>query len=145
MERIDIFSLATHEGDYQTWPETTALLRDGQPTGTRVPGYVIEAQYRCGDRYLLATSWDCPFEEAQTFVLLSADFKVLGRTDYGTWYASIWMTGHDPIGPDTVAFHCDNGRDVLITVRAKRPLFVGSLLKKRIVVREAASLTPARP
>jgi hypothetical protein len=135
MEPIDIFSLEKHDGPYESWPLTSELRRRGEPTGARVPGYVIEAQYRCGDRYLLATSWDCPFEEMQTFVLLSSELKVLARRDYGAAYATVWMTGHVPIGPDTVVFHCNNGCDVLITVRARRPLWLGSLLKMRVVSR----------
>ena len=105
MERVDIFTLAKHDGPYDTWPLTTELWLNRQPTAARVPGYVIEAQYRCGNRYLLATSWDCPFEEMQTFVLLSPEFKELERRFYGAPYVSVWLKGHEPIGPDTVAFH----------------------------------------
>lgn len=66
MERIDLFTLEKHDGPYEFWRPTTELWLNGKPTGSRIPGYVIEAQYRCGTRYLLATSWDCPFEELQT-------------------------------------------------------------------------------
>jgi hypothetical protein len=83
MRVFDSFSLPKHEGPYKSWPLTTELWLDGRPTGTRIPGYVIEAQYRCGDRYLIATSWDCPFEEMQTFVLLSPELRVSDRSNHG--------------------------------------------------------------
>jgi hypothetical protein len=110
---------------------------DGRATGARVPGYVLEAQYRCGDRYLLGTSYDCGFEEMQTFLLLSPTLKILARKDYwfslGLYLDSICLLGHEPAGRDTVVFHCDNGRDVIITVRSRRPFGIGSLLRKRVV------------
>src|SRR5262245_37672935 len=139
MTPIHIFSLAKHDGPYEAWPPMTALFRHGQTTGAKVPGYIIEAQYQCGDRYLLATSWDCPFEEMQTFVLLSSKLRVLSERNYGAQYASVWMTGHEPVGPDTVAFHCCNAFDIIITVRARRPFLIGSLLKLRVVDRKPAA------
>jgi hypothetical protein len=137
VEPIDIFSLEKHRGPYELWPSTTALYMHGRPSGARVPGYVLEAQYRCGDRYLLGVSYDCPFEEIQTFLLLSADLKILSQKHYGCSLAialpSVCLEGHEPLGADTVIFHCDNGRDVVITVRERRPFGLGSLLQKRVL------------
>jgi hypothetical protein len=135
MQPIDIFSLARHEGPYDTWPRTTALRMHGRLTGAKVPGYVLQAQYRCAAGYLLATSWDCPYEEMQTFALLSSELELLGQRNYGAPYGSVWLLGHEPVAADTVAFHCDDGRDVVISVRAKRPFLIGPLLKMRVVER----------
>jgi hypothetical protein len=88
MQAIDTFALSKHNGAYEQWPQHTPLLADGANTGKCVPGYVIEAQYRCGEHYLLINSWDCPFEEAQTFLLLSSSFDVLYEETLGAPYAS---------------------------------------------------------
>ncbi len=49
---------------------TRPLIVDGEASGQRVPGYVIDAQYRCAAGTLLVTSFDCLFEESNTFLLL---------------------------------------------------------------------------
>ena len=72
MELQQRFSLAKHVGPYEHWPARTALLCDGVPTGTQIEGYVIEAQYRCEAGHLLITSFDCPFEESNSFTLLTS-------------------------------------------------------------------------
>ncbi len=122
MEKIDLFTLAEHTGPYESWPLKTELIEQGKPTGKKVPGFVLEAQYRHNAGYLLVTSWDCPFEEAQTFLLLSPGLDVLFKKTIGAPYASIWMEGHEIVDESTVLFHCDGNLDIRATVCSAKKL-----------------------
>jgi len=84
----DGFTLAAHDGPYETWPLETELFYRGEPTTTEIPGYVLDAAFALNDGYLLVTSWDCPYEEMATFVLLDGDLVVQSRTDVGAPYAT---------------------------------------------------------
>ena len=143
MEPIDIFSLAPHEGPYESWPEASELLREGRPTGRTVPGHSVEAQYRVAarhpgdpERFLLAVSQACPHEESNEFILLDADLTELARRSLGRPYESFLIIEHgpiagapgDPTAPNAVRFLMANGCQVLILVRNSRPLGVGALL-----------------
>lgn len=116
MKALNTFELARHDGPYDSWPLRTGLIRNGSATGKAIPGFVIEAQYEYRDGFLLVTSWDCPFEEAQTFLLLSRELDVLAEETIGAAYASVWMEGHEPIDDRAVLFHCDGDLDVLAKV-----------------------------
>ena len=105
MEPITRFSLVTHEGPYDQWPRATAMLIDGAPSGVSVPGYVIDAQYRCDDGYLLVTSYDCPFEESYTCLLLADDLSVRARADLGVPYGTFLLHAHWPTGDRTLLLH----------------------------------------
>lgn len=83
----------------------TPLLVNGASTGTSIPGYVIEAQYACKHGYLIITSYDCPFEEANTFVLLSSSYKMLAKTQLGRWYDSLLLHAHWPLGDSALRLH----------------------------------------
>jgi hypothetical protein len=133
MERLDVFSLAAHAGPYESWPLETPLLRDGVATGVLVRGYVIEAQYRCGERFLLVTSWDCPYEEAQEIQLLGPDLRVLSRRSVGAPYCTVLVYGHEPLDAHTLLLHCGPGLDVRVRVRERRPLGVGPLVDVELV------------
>ncbi len=133
MKPVKIFSLKKHQGEYDSWPLETELLKEGIPTGRLIPGYVIEAQFKCGENYLLVTSWDCPFEEAQEFLLLSNDLKILSKKHLGAAYASVWIDGYEQINDREVIFHCGKKLDVLIMIRYKRPFCIGSFLRMRLI------------
>lgn len=107
MEAQQRFSLAKHEGPYERWPVKTALLCDGVPTGTQIEGYVIEAQYRCAHGHLLITSFDCPFEEANSFTLLDDRFQVLAEAKLGVMYDSFLLNAHWPLDGHTLQLHYD--------------------------------------
>ena len=119
MEATSTFSLVRHEGEYRSWPLETGLLSDGQACGMTIPGFVLEAQYRCGDQYLFITSWDCPFEESLTIVLTNAALKVIDKKSIGAMYASVWLERHEVVEPNQLLLHCDNGLQYKVTV-AKR-------------------------
>lgn len=76
IEEIKSFSLAKHEGPYETWPSKTDLFFDDKPTGKKIDGYVIEKQFKIDEHYLIITSYDCPFEETNNFILLDNNFIV---------------------------------------------------------------------
>ncbi|ACY18238.1 hypothetical protein [Haliangium ochraceum] len=76
---IDEYSLEQHAGPYASWPLRSRLLHRGRPCGAALTGYVLEAQYRVGERCVLITSMDCPFEESYTIALLDERHRVLGQ------------------------------------------------------------------
>lgn len=123
MERIASLSLPLHAGPYDQWPRQTSLLHDGRPTATMVPGYVIEAQYRCDDGYLVVTSYDCPFEEANEFLLLSDTFHMLASTSLGQPYASYWLYAHWPVSPNEVRLHYGDALFFTLTINRRAGLF----------------------
>lgn len=124
MEPIDCFRLATHSGPYTSWPERTRLLRDGVETTTQVPGYEIEAQYRTGGGFLLVTSFDCPFEESNAFLLLDDRLNVIGKRELLAPYGSFLLHAHWPIDASTLALHYYD--DLFYTLHVRPPRrFIG--------------------
>jgi hypothetical protein len=102
MQAIEGFSLEQHSGPYEKWPLQSRLFHDCRDTGASVPGYVIEAQYQCAQGYLLILSHDCPYEEANDFVLLSTDYKPLARRALGVPYGSYLIESHHPVAADAL-------------------------------------------
>lgn len=105
MQPIERFSLERHAGPYADWPVDSELWLDGMRTGMRVPGYVIDAQYDTPLGTLLATSFDCPFEDSNAFVLLDGDHRILARREIGTPYASWLLDTHWPESDTTLVLH----------------------------------------
>ncbi|WP_244130150.1 hypothetical protein [Burkholderia sp. BCC0044] len=89
MKPVERFALATHDGPYEAWPARTAVLVDGLRSGLAVSGYALLRQFETPAAYLLVTDYDCPFEEAVTFTLVSKALrKVLAQRTVGAMYAS---------------------------------------------------------
>ncbi|WP_322074470.1 hypothetical protein [Burkholderia cepacia] len=89
MKPIERFALETHDGPYETWPSRTAVLVNGERSGLTVSGYVLLRQFETPAAYLLVTDYDCLFEEAVTFTLVSKDpLKEIARRTVGAMYAS---------------------------------------------------------
>lgn len=105
MTPIDRYSLKPHSGPYESWPTTSVLRVDGQPTAARVPGFQIEAQYATALGDLLITSYDCPFEESNSFVLLDASLRIVGRTQLLVPYSTYLLHEHWPIDDATLGLH----------------------------------------
>lgn len=105
MQAIDEYRLDRHPGPYASWPQDTPVYKGGWDTGIRVPGYVLDAQYRTPLGDLLVTSYDCPFEEASTFILLDPQTGILARADLAAPYDRYLLVGHWPIDSDTLALH----------------------------------------
>ena len=77
METTTRYSLERHEGPYESWPLRLRLFIDGEPTAVRVPGYNLLHQVALPSGYLLVMDFDCPFEEATSFVLLDRNSRLL--------------------------------------------------------------------
>jgi hypothetical protein len=124
MQPVSIFSLDKHEGPYEKWPGQTRLFVCGQYSGKSVPGFVVEAQYRCSAGYLLILSQDCPFEESNDFVLLDHAFNTIAQSGLGVMYESFLIEKHWPLS-DT-ALVLDYGND-LRYVLSIEPRFLNRL------------------
>jgi hypothetical protein len=77
MQTTTRFALERHEGAYERWPVNSRLFVDGQASAVRVPGYTLLHQYTLADGHLLVTDFDCPYEEATSFVLLDRKSRLL--------------------------------------------------------------------
>lgn len=120
MKAINSLTLAKHEGEYASWPVKTEIFDNGVATGKKISGFVIEAQYAHANGFLVVTSWDCPFEEAQTFTWLSPSFDVLKEKTIGIAYEAIWMESHKPLDDDSAVFHLSGDLDVVVTISSPR-------------------------
>ena len=120
MEPIHEFSLATHDGPYEQWPERTPLLRLGQPTGAQLQGYVIEAQYRCAHGIVIITSHDFPFEESNDFFLLSDEYTLLAHAQLSVPYGSYLLHAHWPIDAVQLRLHYHTR----LSVSSRRPAYM---------------------
>lgn len=66
------------------------MLRNGEDTGIKLCGYVVEKQFEVGQFYFLIINYDCPFEEQTDLVLLNDKFKPICRRclipfNYASW------------------------------------------------------------
>jgi hypothetical protein len=77
MQTTTRFALQRHTGAYDSWPVNSRLLVDGQPSAVRVPGYTLLHQYLLPGGHLLVTDFDCPFEQATSFVLLDRQARLV--------------------------------------------------------------------
>jgi hypothetical protein len=108
MEFISQFSIEKHDGNYESWPRTSRLFFDNDDTAMRIPGYVIEAQYKCELGYLIVTSQDCLFEESNDFILLDQQLSIIGYDSLFVPYHSFLIQNHWPISESTLRLHYDN-------------------------------------
>jgi hypothetical protein len=121
---ITKFSLEKHTGPYETWGTKSRLHVDGAPTRLRVPGFNMEAQYSIGDGYVLITSYGCPFEESQNFLLLNHGLRIVGRKCLGHAYSSFLLMRHYPIDANRIALEfAENDLRVLEIWPRRRPAF----------------------
>ena len=105
MEEIDNFSLETHQGPYEKWPRKSRLFFNETDTLVKIPGYDIEAQYKCEWGYLLITSQDCLFEESNDFILLDSKFRVLATNELLVEYGTFLLYAHWPTSSCTLRLH----------------------------------------
>jgi hypothetical protein len=138
MQAIAGFSLEQHDGPYEKWPLRSRLFHEGRDTGARVPGYVIEAQYQCAQGYLLILSYDCPYEEANDFVLLGPDYRRLASRRLGAPFGSCLIESHHPVAADALVLRYF--REVYFHLSIRRGRLWGWALRLR---RCAAGTDPA--
>jgi hypothetical protein len=105
MQPVKLFSLERHSGPYETWPRKTRLFVEGADTGQTVSGFVVEAEYKCKVGYLLITSYDCLFEEANTFTLLNERLETLSAVHLGGWYETFLLDKHMPTSANSLELH----------------------------------------
>lgn len=139
-QSIERFSLAPRTTPYEEWNGKTQLLRDGRPTEFFIQGCDLKAQYQCGDYYLLATEYDCPFEESVTVTLLNKASKPIAcstvpRTFYPTLGAAryffdkiIWQDAHRfELHIQDLPYHFQ------YTIRESSIPFLNARLRKRMI------------
>jgi hypothetical protein len=105
MENISRFSFEKYEGAYEKRPLLSRLFVDGQDVQKKIHGFVIEAQYKCDDVYLVITSMDCPFEESSHFMLLDLNFNVVATANLIVPYCSFLIHRHWPISRNAIRIH----------------------------------------
>jgi hypothetical protein len=123
MHPISLFSLETHDGPYEAWPKKTRLFANGGDTGKSVSGYVVEAQYRCAAGHLLITSYDCPYEEANDFLLLNDRFETIAKTSLGMMYNTFLLAKHRPRSDMALELDYGDGLEYILTIS---PGFLGA-------------------
>lgn len=123
MEPIQEFSFARHDGPYEQWPDRIPLLRNGVPTGARLQGYVVEAQYRCVYGNLLITSYDCPFEESNSFFLLTDEYTLLAQIRLAVPYGSYLLHAHWPVDAWQLRLHYQPRLIYTLTIKPPSGVF----------------------
>jgi hypothetical protein len=83
------FTVKPEPGD-SAWH--SELIFDGAPTGQRVPGIRVEAQFSFGDRWLLLLDEDCPCEGYLFVLLLGAALDLIDQRELGMPYAAGFAT-----------------------------------------------------
>jgi hypothetical protein len=119
MQPISLFSLETHDGHYEAWPKKTRLFANGVDTGQSVSGYVVEAQYHCAAGYLLITSYDCPFEEVNDFLLLNDRFETIAKTHLGRWYNTFLLERHSPLSDTALELDYGDGLEFILAIKPR--------------------------
>lgn len=127
MKPVQLFSLESHQGPYDKWPLHTRLFANGVDTDQKVSGYVIEAAYKCETGYLLITSYDCLFEEANTFLLLNDRFKTIASKSLGGMYSTFLLEAHKPLSANSLAL--DYGDGLTYTLAVERSILGGFKLR----------------
>jgi hypothetical protein len=108
MEQVSRFSFEKFEGAYEKRPLLSRLFVDGQDVQKKIHGFVIEAQYRCEDGYLVVTSMDCPLEESSHFMLLDLQFNVIATANLVIPYSSFLIHRHWAISRKAIRIHYYN-------------------------------------
>ncbi len=88
METTSRFSLESHSGPYEKWPLRSRVIVDGEHSRTVIPGYSLLHQFKFEIGYLLVTDYDCPFEEATSFILLGLSNELLSHRTLAVPYGS---------------------------------------------------------
>jgi len=134
VKEIDSFSLETHEGEYENWPLETRLYFKREDTQTKVPGFAIEAQYQLPIGYLLITSWDCPFEESNNFLLLDSEFSCVAQNELKPYFNTYLLCAHWPISDDAFVLHYASDLFFTLSIQAS---FLGKRLCLEVVAEDS--------
>lgn len=107
---ISRFSLETHEGPYEKWPDRSRLSDAGVRTDQKLQGYTVIRQFSIGSHFLLILDFDCPFEEANVLYLLNHKYRVLSKAripqfDGNLFPPSYLLEQSEIRGPFELALH----------------------------------------
>lgn len=92
MNTLERFALWQPEAPDDPNPEASPLIIDGHRSALVISGRTLLRQYETASGYLLVTDFDCPFEEAVCFSLISKDLQnVLGEHVVGCMYSSYYL------------------------------------------------------
>lgn len=104
---------------------------DGELTRTRIPGYCLLHQFKTQFGYLLITDFDCPFEEATSFSLLSFSNQLLSHHTLGVPYGSFNLERIDWIDETSAKVVFYEKDQWLLTLRPRRIPFIWSRIQLR--------------
>jgi hypothetical protein len=86
-------------------PVRSELTLDGAPTGRRVPGIQLLAQYSFGDRFLLLLDEDCPYEGYLYILLLGPSLATIEQRELGlVWGAPGFVADLGVDAPNALEF-----------------------------------------
>lgn len=123
---INDFSLETHEGVYEEWPDKSRLFKGGEYVGRKISGYQIERQFQSGNYYFIVTSYDCPFEEQCDFILLNENYKQIAQRSLIPWGYSSWnLKTHEYLGDNQFVFKFNGDRNITVKLNLKKIVFWG--------------------
>jgi hypothetical protein len=143
MDTSTCFSLAPHSGPFESWPLRSLLLLDGVPCATQVPGCALRHQFALADGHLLVTDFDCPFEEATSFVLLNRKSQLVSCRTLAVPYGSYTLERFEWLDDRNARVTFSGNDPWLLTIRDWGiPLLRPRLRLGRI---RAASLSPPTP
>lgn len=103
MQISQAFALKSAGAD-EAAPPRSELLMNGRATGISLPGVVLEAQFQCGDSYLVFTTENIPYEEALHITLLGPDLRTLDHVELSHQFASGALTDVQIGGETQVRF-----------------------------------------
>lgn len=110
-------------------PPLCEIIRNGQATGHKVEGAVLESAARWRSFYLLFTTDDTPFEELLHIHLLDAELRLLDSATLGGIYSTGAFSLLESADPDTLRFRFIGDTDWSVQVLAE-PGFRAPLLSE---------------
>ncbi|MGI0119848.1 hypothetical protein [Zooshikella sp. RANM57] len=120
MKQTDSFKLIGFPKDaYDDVRKGSALYINDHNTNTVIPGYCIEAQYKTSVGYLLVTSFDCPFEESNVFILLDLNYRVLAKKYLQMWYETFLLKAHWSVSDTKLMLHYQGNLNYSLTIKPK--------------------------
>ena len=143
MTPVETFALGQTTGTAEGAP-LSDLLAGGTPTGVRVPGLVLEAQYRFGEEFLLLTTEDVPYEEALHAVLLGRCHAIVDRLQLGHPFAAGILTDLQPAAGGSLRFSFFGGDLWELTIAPARRRFRPSEAPRGVKGRLLRLLVPRR-
>jgi hypothetical protein len=130
MQTINSFSLQAHNGEYNTWPLQTLLIKNAAPTQAYLPGYQLLHQFQLSSgEFLLITDWDCPFEEATEVLLLSTDLALIARHTFAVPYGSFNLEAIQVIDDANLKLTFYQNDCWQVTILAEKTGLLGSRIK----------------